>query len=118
MLLLAHDEDDGGGMSDQQVRDEALTLFLAGHETTAQALTWTWYPLSQNPECERKMHEEIQSVLGDREPSFEDLPQLRYTEMVWPRPCGSIRRLGELGVRRSKRVRLAVMNCPKAGSRL
>ncbi len=82
MLLLAHDEDDGGGMSDQQVRDEALTLFLAGHETTAQALTWTWYLLSQNPECERKMHEEIQSVLGDREPSFEDLPQLRYTEMV------------------------------------
>ena len=82
MLLLAQDEDGGGGMSDQQVRDEALTLFLAGHETTAQALTWSWYLLSQNPDCERKMHEEIQRVLGDREPSFEDLPQLRYTEMV------------------------------------
>ncbi len=82
MLLLAQDEDGGGGMSDRQVRDEALTLFLAGHETTAQALTWSWYLLSQNPECERKMHEEIQRVLGDREPSFEDLPQLRYTEMV------------------------------------
>ncbi|MGA2595635.1 MAG: cytochrome P450 [Bryobacteraceae bacterium] len=82
MLLLAQDEEGGGGMSDRQVRDEALTLFLAGHETTSQALTWSWYLLSQNPECERKMHEEIQSVLGDREPSFEDLPQLRYTEMV------------------------------------
>ncbi len=82
MLLLAQDEEGGGGMSDRQVRDEALTLFLAGHETTAQALTWSWYLLSQNPECERKMHQEIQSVLGDREPSFEDLPQLRYTEMV------------------------------------
>ena len=82
MLLLAQDEDGGGGMSDRQVRDEALTLFLAGHETTAQALTWSWYLLSQNPECERKMHDEIRCVLGDREPSFEDLPQLRYTEMV------------------------------------
>ena len=69
-------------MSGRQVRDEALTLFLAGHETTAQALTWTWYLLSQNPECECRMHEEIQSVLGGREPSFEDLPQLRYTETV------------------------------------
>lgn len=82
MLLLAQDEEGGGGMSDRQVRDEALTLFLAGHETTSQALTWSWYLLSQNPECERKMHEEIRSVLGDREPSFDDLPQLRYTEMV------------------------------------
>jgi cytochrome P450 len=69
-------------MSGRQVRGEALTLFLAGHETTAQALTWSWYLLSQNPECERRMHEEIWSVLGDREPSFEDLPRLRYTEMV------------------------------------
>ena len=82
MLLLAQDEEGGGGMSDQQVRDEALTLFLAGHETTSQALTWSWYLLSQNPECERKLHEEVHRALGDREPTFEDLPQLRYTEMV------------------------------------
>ncbi len=82
MLLLAQDEDGSGGMSDQLVRDEALTLFIAGHETTAQALTWTWYLLSQNPDCEQKLHEEIDGVLEGRAPSFDDLPRLRYTEMV------------------------------------
>jgi len=82
MLLLAQDEEGSGGMTDVQVRDEALTLFLAGHETTANALTWTWYLLSQNAACERKLHEEIDRVLGGREPRFEDLPELRYTEMV------------------------------------
>jgi cytochrome P450 len=82
MLLLARDEDESSGMSDQQVRDEALTLFLAGHETTAQALTWTLYLLSQNPECEARLHEEVQRVLGDRPPAFEDLPRLQYAEMV------------------------------------
>jgi len=84
MLLLTHDEEaDGSGMTDWQVRDEALTLFLAGHETTANALTWTWYLLSQNPECEQRLHEEIDSVLQGRHPSMSDLPQLRYAEMVF-----------------------------------
>ena len=84
MLLLAHDEEsDGSGMTDKQVRDEALTLFLAGHETTANALTWTWYLLSKSPECERRLHEEIDAVLKGRAPSISDLPQLRYTEMVF-----------------------------------
>lgn len=83
MLLLAQDEEgDGGGMTDQQVRDEALTLFLAGHETTANALTWTWYLLSQNPECERRLHEELDTVLQGRAATGADLPSLRYTEMV------------------------------------
>ena len=84
MLLLAQDEEaDGSGMTDKQVRDEALTLFLAGHETTANALTWTWYLLSQNPECEQRLHEEIDSVLGGRLPTISDVPQLRYTEMAF-----------------------------------
>ena len=84
MLLLAQDEEaDGAGMTDKQVRDEALTLFLAGHETTANALTWTWYLLAQNPECERRLHQEIDSVLEGRLPRFSDLAQLRYTEMVF-----------------------------------
>ena len=84
MLLLARDEETGGSqMSDQQVRDEALTLLLAGHETTAQALTWTWYLLSQHPECERRLHREIDAVLQGRVPAFEDVPRLRYTEMVF-----------------------------------
>jgi cytochrome P450 len=84
MLLLSHDEEaDGSGMTDKQVRDEALTLFLAGHETTANALTWTWYLLSQHPECERRLHEEIDSVLEGQVPGFSDVPRLRYTEMVF-----------------------------------
>jgi len=57
MLLLAQDEQGGGGMTDRQVRDEAMTLFLAGHETTANALSWTWYLLAQHPEVERRLHE-------------------------------------------------------------
>jgi cytochrome P450 len=83
MLLFAQDEDKGGGMSDEQVRDEALTLFLAGHETGANALAWTWYLLSQHPEVERRLHEEIDSVLAGRAPELADVPQLRYAEMVF-----------------------------------
>ena len=83
MLLFAQDEEKGGGMTDTQVRDEALTLFLAGHETTANALSWTWYLLSQHPEVERRLHDEIDTVLEGREPELADVPQLRYTEMVF-----------------------------------
>ena len=69
MLLLAQDaEGDGGGMSDEQLRDEVMTLFLAGHETTANALTWTWYLLSQNPEAEARLHAELDAVLGGQTP--------------------------------------------------
>jgi cytochrome P450 len=84
MLLLAQDEEGGtGSMTDQQVRDEALTIFLAGHETTATALTWTWYLLSQHPQAEAKLHAELDEVLQGRLPTFEDLPKLRYAEMVF-----------------------------------
>jgi cytochrome P450 len=83
MLLMARDEEDNGGrMSDAQLRDEVMTLFLAGHETTANALSWTWYLLAQNPEAETRLHDEIDTVLGGRRPVFEDLPRLRYAEMV------------------------------------
>jgi cytochrome P450 len=82
MLLLAQDEEKQGGMTDEQVRDEALTLFLAGHETTANALTWTWYLLAQHPEVERRLHQEIDAVLGGRAPELADVPELRYTEMI------------------------------------
>lgn len=83
MLLLAQDvEGDGGSMTDLQVRDEAMTLFLAGHETTAIALTWTWYLLSQHPEVETKLHEELRRVLGERQPTAQDFPRLTYTRTV------------------------------------
>ncbi len=82
MLLLAQDEETGGAMTDRQVRDECLTLFLAGHETTANALTWTFYLLSQNPESERKFHAEIDEILGEREITPEDYPRLKFTEQI------------------------------------
>ncbi len=82
MLLAARDEDDGGRMTDEQVRNEAMTLFLAGHETTANALTFTWYLLSENPAAEAKLHEELDRVIGGRAPTIEDLPNLKYTEAV------------------------------------
>jgi cytochrome P450 len=83
LLLAASDpEGDGGRMTDAQVRDEAVTLFLAGHETTANALTWTWYLLSQNPEAEGRLHAEVDRVAPGRALGAADLPKLPYTEMV------------------------------------
>jgi cytochrome P450 len=82
MLLLAQDEDHSS-MTDKQIRDEALTLFLAGHETTANALMWTWYLLSQNPSAAAKFYDEVDRVLAGRLPTFDDLPQLKYTEGVF-----------------------------------
>lgn len=83
MLIAATDvEGDGGGMSDLQLRDETMTIFLAGHETTANALAWTLYQLARNPEVERELHRELDSVLAGRTPSPADYPRLPYTEMV------------------------------------
>jgi cytochrome P450 len=81
MLLRVRDAD-GKPMSDEQLRDEMMTLFLAGHETTAIALSWACYLVSQNPHIEANLAEELGTVLGDRVPTPEDLPRLRYTEMV------------------------------------
>jgi cytochrome P450 len=75
--------DESGGMSDRQVRDEVLTLFLAGHETTASALSWTWYLLARHPEVEARLHAEVDAVLAGREPTAADLPRLGYTEQVF-----------------------------------
>ncbi|WP_058868246.1 cytochrome P450 [Chloracidobacterium thermophilum] len=84
MLLIAQDEEgDGTGMTDEQLRDEAMTIFLAGHETTANALTWTWYLLSQHPEVEACLHAEVDAVLGGRLPTAADYGKLKYTEMVF-----------------------------------
>lgn len=84
MLLLTRDtEGDNSGMTDKQIRDETLTLFIAGHETTATALTWAWHLLAANPDAEAKMHRELDEVLGGREPSFEDVQKLPYTGHVF-----------------------------------
>jgi cytochrome P450 len=84
MLLMAQDEEgDGGGMTDVQLRDEAMTIFLAGHETTANALAWTWYLLAQHPEVEARLHQEIDAQLEGRLPDADDFARLKYTEKVF-----------------------------------
>jgi cytochrome P450 len=82
MLMLARDEDGGPGMGDRQLRDEVMTLLLAGHETTANALTWTFYLLARNPDAEARLFRELEEALGGRRPAVEDLPRLPYTERV------------------------------------
>ena len=81
MLLKARDED-GSRMSDQQLRDEVMTLFLAGHETTALVLAWAWFLLGINPDAEQEFHAELDEVIGDRDPGFDDIPRLKYTEKI------------------------------------
>jgi cytochrome P450 len=80
--LLNMRHSDGGKMTDRELRDEMMTLLLAGHETTAVALTWTWYLLALNKQTETKLHEELDAVLGDRDPTVADISRLRYTEWV------------------------------------
>jgi cytochrome P450 len=80
--LLASTDEDGEGMSEKLLRDELLTFLFAGHETTATALTFTWFLLAQHPEVERRLAAEVDEVLGDGPPAFTDLPQLEYTEQV------------------------------------
>ncbi len=82
MLLHARDEETGKSMNDRQLHDEVITLLLAGHETTAVALTWTWCLLSAHPDVESRLHAELGAVLGGRSPTTDDLPNLPYTRMV------------------------------------
>ena len=86
MLLAAEDTDAGSAstrMDNDQIRDECVTLILAGHETTANALTWTLYLLAQHPEISQRLKGELDNVLGDRPPEPEDYPNLKYAEMVF-----------------------------------
>ena len=81
-LIAAKDPEDGAGLTAQEVRDEIITIFEAGHETTAVAMTFTWYLLSQHPEVEARLHAELDAVLGGRAPTAEDAPNLPYTRQV------------------------------------
>ncbi len=83
MFLAARDEETGEGMSDKQLRDEVMTTILAGHETTAAALSWSWYLLASNRDAEAKLHDELARVLGGRTPTVDDVPNLPYTRMVF-----------------------------------
>jgi len=82
-LLHARDEETGMGLSDQELRDEALTIFAAGHETTANALAWTWYLLATHPEKKARFHAEVDRVLQGRTPRADDLQHLPYTRAIF-----------------------------------
>lgn len=82
MLLHAQDEESGRRMTDAQLRDEAMTLFMAGHETTANTLAWAWYLLALHPDAEARLHAELDEVLGGRAPTLADLPRLPFTGMI------------------------------------
>lgn len=83
LLLQARDEETGMGLTDQELRDEALTIFAAGHETTANALAWTWYLLATHPQAKARFHEEVDRVLQGRPPTADDLQHLPYTRAVF-----------------------------------
>ena len=82
MLVQAQDADDGTRMTPRQLRDEVMTIFLAGHETTAVTLSWTWYLLAQHPEARARLEAELRAALGGRPPAAEDLPRLTYTAAI------------------------------------
>jgi cytochrome P450 len=83
LFMRATDEQSGEAMSDKHLRDESMTALIAGHETVASALAWVWDLLARNPDAEAKLHEELARELGGRTPTADDLPKLRYTEMVF-----------------------------------
>lgn len=82
MLMDARDEETGAGLTDEELRSEAMTLMFAGHETTANALSWTWWLLAQNPEAAARLREEVRAALGTRAPTADDLPALAYVANV------------------------------------
>jgi cytochrome P450 len=116
MLMAAVDEGDGTGMSDTQVRDEILTIFLAGYETVANAMTWTWYLLSQNPDAANKMYAEVAEVLGTgdaaRRATMEDYGRLRCTEMVFAESMRLYPPAWAMGRRSTKPVELGEYRLP------
>lgn len=81
-LIASRDEESGVGMSPTEIRDQVLTIFVAGHETTALSLMWTWYLLAMHPEHEARMHAELDAVLGGRAPAWQDASRLTFTRMI------------------------------------
>ena len=114
MLLASRDEEqDGSGLSDEQVRDEVTTIFLAGYETVANALAWTWLLLAQNPEAEARLHVELDEVLAGRLPTLADLPALRYTEMVLSESMRLYPPAWAMGRQATKAVEIGPYRLPK-----
>ncbi|MDE1161812.1 MAG: cytochrome P450 [Acidobacteriaceae bacterium] len=112
MLVASRDEGDGTGMSDEQLRDETLTIFLAGYETVANALTWTLYLLSENPEARTRMEAEIDGALGDRNATLSDYERLPYTEQVFAESMRLYPPAWAMGRRSTKPVQLGPYRIP------
>jgi len=100
------------GMSDEQIRDEVLTIFLAGYETVANALAWTWYCLSQNPDAETRLHAELDAVLERRLPTLADYPALTYTEQVFAESMRLYPPAWAMGRRSTKPITLGPYRIP------
>src|SRR5262249_3904474 len=83
LLIRARDDGSEDGMDDRQLRDQLVTFFFAGHETTATAMTWAWYLLDRNPAVDRRLRAEVDEVLGGRRPTYADLSRLSYTKQVF-----------------------------------
>lgn len=111
-LLLSEDEQ-GRRMSPQLVRDEAMTLFLAGHDTTGSALAWTWYLLSQHPEVEDRWHHELREVLGGRPPKADDLPRLPFTRSLFAESMRLFPPVPAVGRRAERSVLIGGRKIPK-----
>jgi cytochrome P450 len=118
VLLAAVDEDSGHSVSNQQLRDEMMTLFLAGHETTANALTWTWYLLSRHPEIETKLLEELDRVLGGRQPELTDCRSCPIPRWSYGRLFACIHQPPVWPASRSRTSPLGGTTCPKLASSL
>ncbi|HEV8360374.1 MAG TPA: cytochrome P450 [Candidatus Thermoplasmatota archaeon] len=112
-LLEAEDAERGERMSAQQVRDEAVTVLLAGHETTANGLTWTWYLLSQHPEVAAQLRAEVAAVLGDRAPTAEDVPKLKLARQVFAEGMRLYPPAWIIGRKAIEPVRIAGYDLPK-----
>lgn len=113
LLGALRDAEHGAPMSARLVRDEVMTIFLAGHDTTSAALTWTWLLLAQHPEVESRLHAELRSVLGGRKPGAADLAALRYTEMVVNEALRLYPPIGRIGRRPVRDVDLGSVVLPR-----
>lgn len=117
LLLHARDEETGAGLSDQELRDETLTIFAAGHETTANAIAWTWYLLATHPETKARFHEELDRVLQGRTPNAEDLEQLSHIHAPSSMNLSvSIHQLRRSTVKRRRTQRSGGCHCQKVPS--
>jgi cytochrome P450 len=114
MLLLAQDAEGGGhGMTDLQVRDEAMTIFLAGHETSANALAWCWHLISTHPEVEAQFHEEVDRVLEGRQPRMDDVPRLALTGRIFAEALRLYPPLWAIGRRAMRECRIGSYTIPE-----